>query len=120
MAAPKGGVVWFTGYRGQPTLVIDDVRMADIPTRYLLRMCDHWEHRVYVHGGTALADWVTVVILNNHDPASWYDNLDLPLAAALYRRMRVLRVSEADDLFNADLSAKSFDELYRASVEINI
>lgn len=95
---PKSGVLWMTGYRGEKVLLIDDVDMSKISLRSLLKICDKWPQRVYVHGHTVMADWTTVIICNNEPPYRWYKDEPAAALQALNRRLNILQIDERNDL----------------------
>lgn len=76
--------VWFDGYEGQKTLILDDFAGSFCAFRYLLRLLDKYKLKIEVKGAFAWAVWTTVVITTNCHPAAWYDGVD---AAPLRRRL---------------------------------
>lgn len=70
----SGQVVWFDGYSGQPTILIDEFR-GQIPFQYLLRLIDPHPSLEYVQvkGGSVPAQWTRVVITSNIHPKYWYN-----------------------------------------------
>lgn len=76
--------VWFDGYEGQKTLILDDFAGSFCAFRYLLRLLDKYKLKVEVKGGFAWAVWTTVVITTNCHPSAWYTGVD---TAPLRRRL---------------------------------
>lgn len=70
----KGDRVFFDGYKGQSTLIIDEF-YGQIPYHYMLRILDKYKLQVEIKGGTTWAQWNKVVITSNAPPASWYPDL---------------------------------------------
>lgn len=66
-----GGAVWFDGYDGQETLVIDDFD-GWIPYRRLLTLLDPYPCQLPVKGGSTYAGWTTVVITSIKPVECWY------------------------------------------------
>lgn len=87
--ASSGGV-WFDGYDGQRTLLLDDF-YGWIPYSQLLNLLDGYQLRLDVKGGHTYAAWDTVIISSNDEPDTWYNRL-FPngCAPALARRIRSL------------------------------
>jgi len=83
--------VWFDGYEGQHTLILDDFAGSFCDYRYLLRLLDCYKFTAEVKGGFSWASWTTVVITTNVIPSAWYSGVNLdPLA----RRISEIRFCE--------------------------
>lgn len=67
----QGERVWFDGYEGQCTLIIDDF-YGWIKYGQLLRLLDGHPYRCEIKGGFTWALWTRVVITSNKAPADWY------------------------------------------------
>jgi hypothetical protein len=67
----SGGPVWFDGYEGEETLVIDDF-YGWIKYNFILRLLDGHPCRLPIKGGFTYAGWTTVIITSNVHPDSWY------------------------------------------------
>jgi len=80
----KDSKLWFDGYEGQKTLILDDFSGDFCAFRFLLRLLDKYKLKVEVKGGHAWAVWTTVVITSNIHPSGWYSSVDL---APLKRRL---------------------------------
>ncbi|AIF34802.1 replication-associated protein [Sewage-associated circular DNA virus-12] len=85
------GTLWFDGYDGQSTLVIDDF-YGWIKYGELLTLLDGYPYRCQVKGGMAWARWDTVIITSNKCPDDWYPLV--PDTAALKRRISAIRYFE--------------------------
>ena len=72
MKPQKSGVVWFDGYSGEDTLLIDDFD-GWIDYTYLLHILDGYPLRVQIKGGTVKRNWTKVYITSNSSPYEWYD-----------------------------------------------
>ncbi len=66
--------VWFDGYAGQRTLLIQDLDPKTIPYRTLLRILDEQPLQVKVSGAFIPAEWNHVVITSMQAPNLWYDD----------------------------------------------
>lgn len=79
----QGERLWFDGYRGERTLIIDDF-YGWIKYGTLLRMLDGYQYRCEVKGGFVYAEWSCVIITSNKPPSDWYTQ---GMTAALRRRI---------------------------------
>ncbi len=68
----KNSPVWFDGYQGERTLVIEDFDADTIPYRTLLRLLDEGPLQVKISGSYVPAEWNHVVITANDPPQDWY------------------------------------------------
>jgi len=80
----KDSKMWFDGYEGQKTLILDDFSGDFCAFRFLLTLLDKYKLKVEIKGGHTWAVWTTVVITTNIHPSSWYSSVDL---APLKRRL---------------------------------
>lgn len=67
-----GGTIWFDGYQGQKTLIIDDF-YGWIKYGTFLRMLDGYIYRCPVKGGFTYANWTKIFITSNKPPCEWYE-----------------------------------------------
>lgn len=74
--------VFFDGYDGEDTIIIDEFR-GWIKFSLLLRICDRYKVRVNTKGSTVVLRHKRVIITSNHSPDSWYRNVDM---APFFRR----------------------------------
>lgn len=79
----QGERVWFDGYDGEGTLIIDDF-YGWIKYGKLLRILDGHPFRCEVKGSFTWASWEKVIITSNDHPRTWYDR---GLTPALRRRI---------------------------------
>ena len=84
--------VWFDGYEGQKTLILDDFEGSFCAYRFLLRLMDCYKLKVEYKGGHCWAVWTTLVITTNIFPLAWYKDVNLE---PLKRRVTELRYMEA-------------------------
>lgn len=88
LSQPSNGNLWFDGYQGEKTLIIDDfygwIKFAEF-----LRITDKWQYRCPVKGGFTWAKWEKIFITSNSQPKDWYPNVssDSNRWAAFERRM---------------------------------
>lgn len=90
--------VWFDGYEGQRTLILDDFAGSFCQFRFLLRLLDVYKLKVEVKGGHAWAVWTTVVITSNIHPSGWYEHID---TSPLRRRINEIRLVEERGAYKA-------------------
>lgn len=79
----QGERVWFDGYDGQGTLIIDDF-YGWIKYGQLLRILDGYPYRCEIKGSFTWALWTKVFITSNKAPDTWYS---AGLTEALARRI---------------------------------
>jgi len=79
----SGDRVWFDGYEGEGTLIIDDF-YGWIRYGLLLSILDGYKLRLEVKGGFTYANWTKVYITSNDAPSQWYQK---GLTDALKRRL---------------------------------
>ena len=84
-----GDKLWFQGYEGQKTLIIDDFSGSFCSVDYLKRLLDHYKLKVEFKGGFVWACWTQVIITSNYHPQNWYENVGLHVVnvAPLQRRL---------------------------------
>lgn len=68
----RGSTLWFDGYTGEKTLIIDDFAEECIPYATILNLLDIYPVRLQVKGSTVMAQWTQVIITSNNQPLSWY------------------------------------------------
>lgn len=92
---PKnGGNMWFDGYDGESTLIIDEFN-CQIPFQTLLKILEGYQQPLEIKGGSTFANWTKVIIISNIDPIDWYSDMfrnkkeeeKIKLKGALYRRV---------------------------------
>lgn len=72
----KGGKLWFDGYEGQKTLIMDDWDGQCCSIAVLKNLLDVYKLQVEIKGGYTWAEWETVVITSNQHPRNWFLNFD--------------------------------------------
>jgi len=82
----NGNAVWWDGYNGESTLVIDDF-YGWIPHNQLLRFLDIYPLRLDIKGGTTYAKWTHVYLTSNVHPSKWYKKFQWDDDGALQRRI---------------------------------
>lgn len=81
--------IWFTGYSGQKTIIIDDFEPVNKKQSGLLkRLADHYPAVVRVHGLQVIIRPVHVVVTSNFHPSEIWDE---PYLSALLRRFTLER-----------------------------
>lgn len=69
--APAGNQLWWDGYQGESTLIIDDF-YGWVKYSTLLRILDGYQLRLAVKGSFTYAKWTTVYITSNKHWKDWY------------------------------------------------
>lgn len=70
---PHNDSVWFDGYNGNPSVIIDDF-YGWIKWSLLLQMLDRYPLRVQTKGGTTSFLARNIIITSNSHPRDWYTN----------------------------------------------
>lgn len=66
-----GGQLWFDGYSGEETLLIDNFD-GEIKYKSFLRLLDGYCTQLPVKGGYTYKAWKRVIITSTHSPEQWY------------------------------------------------
>lgn len=70
------GNLWWDGYTGQKTLVMDEYQGNWAPYKGLLGILDGNPLRLAIKGGHGWANWTTVIVTSSKRPTEWYDRLE--------------------------------------------
>lgn len=76
--------LWFDGYEGEDTLLLDDFYGGVCKYSYLLKLLDGHQLRLPTKGSHTYANWSKVYITSNESPANWYK---VGMTPALKRRI---------------------------------
>lgn len=74
MMKPNGSSVYFDGYDGQDTIVLDEF-YGWLPWDLLLRLCDKYPLKLQVKGGSTECLVRNVIITSNTNVCDWYPNI---------------------------------------------
>ena len=73
----KHGAIWFDGYDGEETILIDDFEGSNtMPRELFLRLTDRYPMQVAQKGSFIQKRWKRVIITSNYDPKTWYHSYD--------------------------------------------
>lgn len=64
--------IWFGSYRGESTLIVDDLNTGWIPYNVLLGLMEGYPLEIQTKGGVAWACWTRVIVTSNIDPENWF------------------------------------------------
>lgn len=64
--------IWFDGYDGEKTLLLDEFYGKGMPFNFLLKVLDVYPLSVPVKGAFTWAKWTKVIITSNLSPNDWY------------------------------------------------
>ncbi len=67
--------IWYDGYQGQRTLILDDFRGQGLRFDNLLQILDGHKLMLPIKGGHTYALWTRVIITSNTIPSNWYRRL---------------------------------------------
>jgi len=95
----KDSKLWFDGYEGEKTLILDDFQGDFCSFRFLLRMLDVYKLKIEYKGGFCWAAWTTVIITSNIHPSGWYTCDSNPLKRRLTTRGSEIRLVTEQDLY---------------------
>lgn len=83
---PNNGSLWFDGYRGQKTILLDDF-YGWIKYHTLLQITDGYPYQAPTKGSFVHRQWDTVIITSNKPPEKWYNRDEIN---ALTRRITLI------------------------------
>lgn len=87
---------WWTGYRGQEHVIIDEFR-GGIDIAHILRWTDKYPVSVETKGSHIPLQCSTIVFTSNLEPKFWYE-LDTETLAALMRRLKIVLVVDKEQI----------------------
>lgn len=90
---------WWTGYRGQDAVIIDEFR-GGIDIAHILRWTDKYPVSVETKGSHIPLECKTVLFTSNIRPECWYPEVDSMTLQALMRRLIVHEVLNQNDEIN--------------------
>lgn len=85
--------LWWDGYQGQPTVVIDDF-YGWIPWSYILQLLDRYPFMVEIKGGKVNFNSKDIYITSNTTPENWYKNIPNNDLTPLLRRIDEIKKFE--------------------------
>lgn len=80
------GQLWFDGYKGQPSIIIDEFKGWIQPTM-LNRYLDSRRVRLPIKGSSVFAQYTHVFITSNYPPEEWWSDKVIWCKKALFRRI---------------------------------
>jgi len=111
----KGSKLWFNGYEGQRTLILDDFSGDYCSIDFLKRLLDKYKLKVEFKGGFVWACWTTVIITTNSHPSNWYSSLGTHVVnvGPLRRRINVIYEFLEERVFHeVDWDGKSVGDTF--------
>lgn len=79
--------VWWEGYNGHETVIIDQFNSGWIPSDYLMRLLDGYPLQVEIKGGSRQFVAKQIIITSSRDPRAWYSSNSKVDNKALMRRI---------------------------------
>lgn len=101
LPVPANNSLWFDGYSGESTLLLDDFT-GWIKHSFLLRILDGYKLQLPIKGGFVHAAWTQVFITSNRHPREWYPSIGL--RPELIRRINTCYRCEENAFFLETLS----------------
>ena len=89
--------IWFDGYQGERTLILDDFRGSSCKFEQLLKLLDGHQLTIPIKGGHTYAMWERVYITSNTLPEDWYQRLS----------------SSDSDYYDAEEKQKEYNAFWR-------
>lgn len=91
------GQIWFDGYDGENTLIIDELKRGQINYGDLLRIADRYPYQAPIKGGSIMAKWKNVIITANHPMDEIFSDDYLP---AMKRRFKEICLNKEEPKIN--------------------
>lgn len=109
----RNSKLWFNGYEGQKTLILDDFSGDYCTLDFLKRLLDCYKLKVEFKGGFVWACWTQVIITTNYLPNDWYSNgLNVVNVDPLKRRINRIYEFLPDRLYREiDWSGKGIGDV---------
>ena len=115
--------VWFDGYDGQETIIIDDFSPKCYRLSFMLNLLDRYAMKVDIKGGTTEMLAKNIIITSNYSPETIYTNIDCKEhKKALLRRINYIKEYKKDiDTTQEPITNhnKDIDEEYTNNIIIN-
>lgn len=86
LGVPSGGNIWFDGYNGEATLLIDEFKGWIQPT-FLNQLLDKYKLKLPIKGGFVNAKFTHVFITSNFPPEEWWSDKVIWNKSSLLRRI---------------------------------
>lgn len=94
-----GSQIWWDGYEGESTLLLDDF-YGWISWGFMLRLLDIYPLRLPIKGGHTWARWTRIYITSNLPWHDWYTDTERKDAKALERRItRIYQFGEDGEIY---------------------
>jgi hypothetical protein len=94
--------LWFDGYSGENTLVMDEFRPTWCNYSYLLRLLDKWPLRLPMKGAHTWALWTRVIITTTHPVGTWYDVADSATGELNRRISRIMTLETRGEISESE------------------
>lgn len=86
LGQPNNGALWWDGYKGEESIVIDEFKGWITPTQ-LNAILDKYKLPLNIKGATTYARYTHVFITSNYPPEEWYSDKVIWNKASLLRRI---------------------------------
>jgi len=94
----KNAPLWFDGYMGQESILLDDFDGSTFPFTSLLQLADPFECLLPIKGASVRAKHTRLMITSNLDPSVWYPEIIQEQRDALFRRFKIFKVNTRADV----------------------
>lgn len=86
LAQPNNGSLWWDGYKGEKSILIDEYKGWILPTQ-LNCILDQYKISLFIKSGTTYGEYEHVFITSNYPPEEWYSEKVIWDKQALFRRL---------------------------------
>lgn len=77
--------LWYDGYQGESTLIVDDIDQTMVTLATVKKITDGHQYMIPIKNGFTWAKWTTVIITSEQHPREWWGGV--PAEDGLWRRL---------------------------------
>lgn len=103
LGQPNNGALWWDGYKGEDSILIDEFKGWIIPT-HLNSILDIYKLPLNTKGGTTYARYTHVFITSNYPPEEWYSDKVVWNRQSLLRRITSIYEYRGTDYLNVTVT----------------
>lgn len=110
------GQLWADSYEGEKTILLDDFGRNSIVIERLLKLCQGYQLKLEMKGGSVWMRHETIIINSNINPEDWYPSIAQHHMEALRRRLGLGKWKDKDHM---TFEVNSREDVERAWNEFN-